>query len=442
MANLNGTSMTVQQTITSFLNAKVRSLAARSQRLVALTPADVGLRRQDLPFAPLRAHFKAANHRLAVIDRDIRRRLSHLQRHWRTALPGKVLTAVALVEKEIDRARRAFGMFFDIFSQRGTAFAPALAAHDAIAADCYAAVRQAAPHVFKGRLLKPFTYLESGYSPATMRRGISLSRLLGEANPFPIIRIPWDRDNPWQAVFLHEVAHNLQADLGVWQENKNALQRRMLMFSSDPILTTVYGRWHKEIFADMASVLLGGPASVWGAMDFLAHPSPKTMTYRPGGAHPTGYLRVLILAELLRRMGFGEDAGRVQRVWNGLYNPGRGHRIPVRLLASAFRVIPQVVDEIVFQPRRNLGQRALADVIQFSHEDEKQIRRGAKMLMRRKMPADLPPRFMVSASRYALQQGAPLQDLSRRVIDFLSKRVTNQSHPSIQAGLLAAGGEK
>jgi hypothetical protein len=69
-------------------------------------------------------------------------------------------------------------------------------------------------------MLKPLTYMEHGYSPATTRRGIALSRLLGEANPFPLIRIPWDRDNPWQAVFLHEVAHNLQADLGLWQENR------------------------------------------------------------------------------------------------------------------------------------------------------------------------------------------------------------------------------
>ena len=90
----------------------------------------------------------------------------------------------------------------------------ALAAHDAIARDCYAAVRAAAPTIFPGPLVPPLTYLEHGYSPATMRRGVTLSRLLGETNPFPLIRIPYDRDRPWQAVFLHEVAHNLQADSG------------------------------------------------------------------------------------------------------------------------------------------------------------------------------------------------------------------------------------
>jgi hypothetical protein len=35
-------------------------------------------------------------------------------------------------------------LFFEVFAQRGTTFAPALAAHDAIARDCYAAVHAAA----------------------------------------------------------------------------------------------------------------------------------------------------------------------------------------------------------------------------------------------------------------------------------------------------------
>src|SRR5262245_57697319 len=178
--------------------------------------------------------------------------------------------------------------------------------------------------------------MEHGYSPATNRRGVALRRLLGETNPFPIIRIPWDRDNPWQAVFLHEVAHNIQADLGLWQENQDAVRNRILRASGDPMVTSTYRRWHKEIFADLAAALLGGPASVWGMMEFLSHPAPRTNTFRPGGAHPTGYLRVLILAEMLRRMGFEAEAARVSQVWKGLYDPQkRGHRIPARLLDTS-----------------------------------------------------------------------------------------------------------
>jgi hypothetical protein len=319
----------------------------------------------------------------------------------------------------VDRARRAYGMFFEVFSQRGSSFAPALAAHDAIAADCYAAIRQTSPTIFRGPVLKPLSYAEHGYSPATMRRGVTLRRLLGETNPFPVIRIPWDRDNPWQSVFLHEISHNLHADLGIWQENQDAIARRLGGSIGDPLVTSVFRRWHKEIFADLAAVLLGGTASVWGMMEFLAHPAPAVVTYRPGGAHPTGYLRVPILAEMLRRMGFGDDAARAERVWRTLYTQ-RGHRLPPRLVQTAGRTIPHVVDETAYQPRRGLAQRALADVIRFSTADEREIRRGAQLLHRGTVPTDLPPRFLLSASRHAVEFGGDLHALSRRVTRHLA----------------------
>lgn len=413
----------------NFLQTKVATLAARARRLAELTPATVGIRPQDRPYAPSSAHFAAANRRLAQIDRAIEKRLLFLQTHWRSAPARTVLLYIALVEREVDRARRAFGMFFELFSQRGSVFAPALAAHDVIAADCYTAIRKAAPLIFRGPLLKPLTYMEHGYSPATMRRGITLRRLLGEDNPFPIIRIPWDRDNPWQAVFLHEVAHNLQADLGIWHENSQAVGDRMLKAIRDPLVTTVYRRWHKEIFADLAAILLGGPASAWGMMDFLAHPGPRSLTYRPGGAHPTGYLRALILAEMMQRLGFGEDAEKARKVWKEFYNPRKGHRIPLRLLESSSRTIAHVVDEIAFQTRRNLAQRALVDVIPFRREDEARIKRGTMALIRGRVPTDLPPRFFVSASRYAIQGGAHPGQLSNRVLTHLSSMATGLSTP-------------
>ena len=137
-----------------------------------------------------------------------------------------------------------------------------------IATDCYRAVRAAAPDAFSGALLKPVTYMEHGYSPATQRRGVQLARLLGDKKPFPVIRIPWDRDNPWQAVFLHEVAHNIQADLGLWHENQTAVAGRMMGSLRDPLLVSIFRRWHKEIFADLAAILLGGPAAAAGMMNF------------------------------------------------------------------------------------------------------------------------------------------------------------------------------
>lgn len=418
-----------------FLQAKINGLTARLSRLARIDNAFVGLRPQDMPYAPSRRHFAVANERLARVEARIRQRFTQLERDWRRLPPQRALVDVALVERELDRARRLFGMFYEVFAQRGTSFGPSLAAHDAIAADCYQAVREAAPRIFDGPLLKPVCYMEHGYSPATMRRGVQLSRLLGEANPFPLIRIPWDRDQPWQSVFLHEVAHNLQADLGIWQENRQAVLRRVMGRARDPFLASVYGRWHKEIFADLSAILLGGPAAAWGMADFLAHPQPRTLTYRPGSAHPTAYLRVYLLAEMMRRLGFAREATRLLRVWQGLYNPSQGpNRMPPALMDSAPRLIPEVVDEIAFQTRRNLAQRALVDVIPFSRDDEAAIREGARALAQGQAP-DLPPRFLVSAAHYALERGKPPpQRLARQVIGHLTGG--HAEHPSLR--LIAA----
>jgi hypothetical protein len=408
----------------AFLRAKILSLAARARRLARIDHASVGIRPQDLPYAPSPAHFATANERLTAIDREVARRLGALRRIWEREPLQRVLVDIALVEREIDRARRAWGLFFEVFSQRGSAFAPVLAAHDVIAADCYTAARTAVPGILRGPRLKPLTYMQHAASPATWRGGIHLSRLLGEANPFPLIRIPWDRDNPWQAVFLHEVAHNLQADLGIWQENRTAVLTRLLRASRDPALSQIYGRWHKEIFADLAALLLGGPAAAWGLAIFLAHPLPRAATYRPAGAHPTGYIRVLILAEMLRRMGFAGDGARLGRVWRRLYNIHRLNRLPPRLLGTAPKLIRHVVDEIAFQTRRNLAQHALADVIPFRQGDEEAIRDAAQRLADgRSPPLALPPRHLVSAASYALASGRIRpQMLAKPVVDSLAAR--------------------
>lgn len=416
-----------------FLRAKITGLSARLSRLARVDNAFVGLRPQDMPYAPSARHFKAANERLGKVEGVIQRRYAEL-RGWERRPAQRVLTDIALVERELDRARRLFGMFYEVFAQRGTSFGPALAAHDAIAEDCYTAVRESAPRIFAGPLLKPVCYMEHGYSPATMRRGVQLNRLLGEPNPFPLIRIPWDRDQPWQSVFLHEVAHNLQADLGIWQENRQALLKRVMGSTRDPFLATVYGRWHKEIFADLAALLLGGPAAAWGMADFLAHPQPRTMTYKPGGAHPTAYLRIYLLGEMLRRMGFGREAGRLLRVWQQLYKPAAGHRIPAPLLRSVPRMVPMVVDEIAFQTRRNLAQRALADIIRYRRDDEEAVLEGARRLEEGGRPP-LPPRHLVSAAHYALERGRlPPQRLARMVVGQLTE--TSAREPAAERPVL------
>jgi hypothetical protein len=414
--------------VRAFLDSKVRNLASRARRLARLDHESVGIRPQDVPYTPSDGHFAAANARLAEIDRSVQVALVRLHDEVRDPATASdaILQHVALVEREVDRARRAFGLFFEVFGQRGSSFGPALAACDAIAADCFHAVRVAAPGVLRGPLLKPVAYLEHSFSPATFRRGVLLGRLLGERNPFPLVRIPYERvESPWgMGVVLHEIGHNLQADMGVWQETRLAVQRRVLSISGSPWITRIWARWHKEIFADLIALLLGGPASARSMMDFLAYPAARVLTFRPMGVHPTAYLRAFVLAQMLDRMGFPADAEQARAVWRSMYSRfAHTARIPRAVLLSAPRVVPHVVDEIAYQTRRGLGQRALADVVPFRAEDQREIKDAALQIARGHVPPALPPRFAVSASRYAFDRSlaspkviaqAVLGDLARR----------------------------
>jgi hypothetical protein len=412
----------------NFLDAKIRSLASRARRLARLDRRSVGIRPGDLPYAPSAAHFAAANVRLAAIDRHTKAQLASLSGELRR--PGAnydgLLRRAALVEREVDRARRAYGLFFDVFIQRGTTFAPALAACDTIAADCFQVVRRAAPGLIRGPLLKPVTYLEHSFSPATFRRGVMLRRLLGEQNPFPLVRVPYERiESPWgMGVVLHEIGHNLQADLGIWQETQQAVQRRVWQVSRNAWLTRIWSRWHKEIFADLIAILLGGPASARSMKDFLAYPASRVLSFRPLSVHPTPYIRMFIQAELLRRMGFHADARRIQRIWGTLYAPHMPKgRVPKPLVATAGQIIPHVVDEVAYQTRRGLAQRSLVDVVPFRIADEGTIQSAARIIARGELPADLPARFAVSASRYAFEHRmADPAAISRTVLTGLARR--------------------
>src|SRR4051812_11553725 len=101
----------VKEPLARFLNVKARSLASRARQLASLTPDEVGLRPEDMPYAPGPAHFAAANKRLQAIARAVRIRLQELDKAS-GASPDDQLMCMAMVEREIDRARRAFGMFF------------------------------------------------------------------------------------------------------------------------------------------------------------------------------------------------------------------------------------------------------------------------------------------------------------------------------------------
>jgi len=110
---------------------------------------------------------------------------------------------------------RVWDFYFELFGQRQSAYGDWLVSCDRIALDCYQHVFM---HLGQARSIPappPFSYMRTGFSPATYRRGIPLRRLGRQLNPFPLVQLPYHRlINPWtMGAILHEVSHNLQNEL-------------------------------------------------------------------------------------------------------------------------------------------------------------------------------------------------------------------------------------
>jgi hypothetical protein len=247
--------------------------------------------------------------------------------------------------------------------------------------------------------------MRTGFSPATFRRGIRI-RKLGQINPFPLIQLPYHRlINPWTlGAVLHEVSHNLQTDLGLSRAIPLSVARRLLRAGMSPKVAATWTRWNRETFADMSGLLLGGPGVMASLMDVLGRGPRTVITFVPGAPHPTPFLRLLLSTELLRRMGFPEEAASYRRAWLKLYpNPRRG-AIPREILETFPEAHKLVVDTMCYQPFESLGGKSLSQLYSFNRNHQAMVEEAATRLAAGTDPGVVPERFLVGAARVALDR--------------------------------------
>lgn len=364
------------------------------------------------PAAPSEAHIEAVNR---FID-HLRVQLDEMAR-WVVAAadaakrdPTSARLQVLLKRKEVTSARVLYiegiwDFYFDLFVQRLSAFGERLRAVDRIAANCYEDFYVSMGTAQPTPSLLPFSYASSGFTPATFRRGVPLAKLRHNENLFPLIMLPQHRlDNVWAlSSVLHEVSHNLQADLGLWDEMPRHVYRRLTSEGGmRPQIAMVWARWHKEIMADMFALLLGGPAAVESLMDVVGRAPQSTVKFNVLGVHPTSYLRVLINLVLLRRMGFGEIASALQHVWQRLYPEISAVDIPGPVLSTFQRASELVVDTMVYRTYAQFGSKSMAQILPFGSKEMGMIEEAGRRLAAGQDTSIIPPRFMIGAARFAL----------------------------------------
>jgi hypothetical protein len=267
--------------------------------------------------------------------------------------------------------------------------------------------------------------MKTGFSPATFRRGIPLSKLGQQINPFPLIQLPYHRlVNPWTlGAILHEVSHNLQTDLNLRQVIPRAIEERLLKAGMSPMVANTWSRWHSETIADLSGLLLGGPLIVPSLMDIAARSPEATLYFSPKAPHPTPYLRVFISTELLHRMGFPQQAKQYRQIWESIYPNSRAGNIPAEILETFSKAHKLVVDTICFSPYEQLGNKTLAEVMVFKPQYQYMIQEAGERLAAGNDPGIIPERFLIPASRWALDRRlAPPEVITKNFYSALARR--------------------
>jgi hypothetical protein len=323
-----------------------------------------------------------------------------------TARLQDLMSKKAHAHKWVRGIEKIWDFYFEVFGQRQTRYAKWLLSCDRIGLDCYRASYLGLGVARPIPAPPPFSYMATGFAPATFRRGIPLKRLGKQLNPFPLIQLPYHRlINPWTlGAVLHEVSHNLQSDLGLSKDIPRKVGLRLLNAGASRQVARAWVRWNREMFADMSGMMLGGPCIAGSLMDILAR-GPATVTYyNPRGPHPTPYFRMLINTELVRRMGFESEAEQYRRLWMRIYPEPSSSNIPGAILRSFNEACPLAVDAMCFQPYRSLGNRSLAQVLNFGAKEQTMIEEASRRLAAGVDPGIIPERFLIGAVRLALDR--------------------------------------
>jgi len=301
---------------------------------------------------------------------------------------------------------KIWNFYFELFGQRQTRYAKWLLSCDRIGLDCYRASYLGLGTARSIPSPPPFSYMATGFAPATFRRGIPLQKLGKQLNPFPLVQLPAHRlTNPWTlGAVLHETSHNLQNDLGLHRDIPKKVGLRLLRAGLGGKVARIWVRWNREMFADMSGMLLGGPCILGSLMDILAR-EPETVAYfRPRGPHPTPFFRMLINTELVRRMGFESEAEKYRRAWLKIYPKPASDSIPKALLRTFHEACPLAVDAMCYRPYRSLGNRSLAQVLNFGQKEQQMIEEASRRLAAGVDPGIIPERFLIGAVRMALDR--------------------------------------
>jgi hypothetical protein len=230
-------------------------------------------------------------------------------------LPTFKVTRLEL-EQELAGTHGIFSIFQFALGQRDDPdyYRATLDIADLIAADCYRLCIERAgtwqaidTKTFRA---PPLTYLNALLSPAafTRRHAFGAFKMPIEGNselklPISIVSLPFHHTSAvWTFCALHhEVGHIVDQDLGLYASIKPLLEAAI---AADR--RSVWVGWLREMIADTFGVLLGHAGYGHLLAKLLLLPDAMVTELNPADRHPTPYVRIFLLAVLLKGTGVAE----------------------------------------------------------------------------------------------------------------------------------------
>jgi hypothetical protein len=238
-----------------------------------------------------------------------------------SAIPetGRVYAACRTSDTRAELVRRILLYYQAKLDQRNDKLlGPVLRAADEVVWSCWAEPFRNAEYRDPAITMRPapLPYIESQYSPAAVPRDDPPADLAAERDdsvlitylerlPIPLIALPEVcADDPWWLVYVgHEIGHHLQHDLAdnwalVKAFGSLAEAASRAAGETDPAR---WRTWGPEIFADICSVHIMGPAAVYGIVQLELDEADKML--RGKAKYPPPLVRLGIMAAVAERLG-------------------------------------------------------------------------------------------------------------------------------------------
>jgi hypothetical protein len=347
------------------------------------------------------------------------------------------------LDRELVGAHGVLGVFRYILAQRRSQryFRRTLVAADLISARCYLDSMELAHSwgaIPRFRFREPpLTYLNAGLSPAAMTRRHCFGKFdmpvegkSEEKLPISLISLPFAHAAAiWNLCSVyHEVGHPLDQDLGLAPAIASLLQARLADAKVPPERVSLWAAtWARELVADTIGVLLGGAGFAYAIENLLFLPASDALAVNPGARHPNHYVRVFLLAALLRRTA----VPALTVVADEMEDRCLRHYGKPESLLPYCDDCPQVADVLLHSELAPLNGRRLCDIAPSLNRDEERTRELARYFAtgfetRGVDPKHFPARLVPAGAQLAFRsidrrQETSSRGIHRRATEFLER---------------------